>query len=320
MDIDTPIVELGEVGSASVEGPSLEHLERPRDPVQWQRQAAMRYACPKRYEGQENVDIIEDFALSIRRFMPFTGCSGTDSVAMAACFLDGKALRWWDSLCVGENHQLPPEINTLDAFFAKLAARFLPQGMSEAATLQLQQLRQEKLRPAQYVEKFQTLVRRIPTLSEEVQLHLFLNGLTPIQRMFVTTAFASEGKPMQLLAVIAFVRKLEGSNPQGCSGAFRADYAAPTPETTGPEPMDIGHVTTTGAGNKPQYHGRKQNQHPTQGATRGNNGPRFTGACLFCDIPGHKIRDCRKLKALREQHGISPPQGNGPASSHNPQQ
>lgn len=51
---------------------------------------------------------------------------------------------------------------------------------------------------------------------------------------------------------------------------------------------------------RPRYYNYNSRQNSARYNSHASNGPRQIGPCLFCDATGHLIKDCAKLKAVKQ--------------------
>ena len=135
---------------------------------------------PVRYAGEPDPERLDEFITFLQWHFCFCPCSENEKVLVAACYLDGAALKWWTQQY--RANPRPLEIRTLQAFTDRLVEQFMPKSIRFEASEKLLKIKQGNLSISQYIDRFQTLLRQAFEMSPQFQYQCFMRGLNPSAR------------------------------------------------------------------------------------------------------------------------------------------
>jgi hypothetical protein len=192
---------------------------------------------------------------------PSLQLNSTQAVDVAAAYLGGSALIWYDTLKTAQG-QTP--FATWDLFSKGITSHYLPYDRFDDAFGKIRKLQQ--IGPAlTYVNRFNELMLSLHGMDLHTQKLMFLNGLKPSVREAVEMQQPADLQAAQELAIradnIQFQNRPRPSN-------YRSLQA---PTSSGPTPMELG-------------------------AQAGESAPAefYAIRCYNCNEEGHMARDCKK--------------------------
>jgi hypothetical protein len=137
------------------------------------RQPLMRIAAAKPYDGLAATSIDRWAREVAQQFAYYAVTTDVEQVRAASALLVGQALEWWAGL-------LAPGIPTTWAeLLLQLRARFQLVTSVQVARAALDKLHQGTKSTADFISTFTGLVSRVPGMTEEEKIHIFLRAVRP---------------------------------------------------------------------------------------------------------------------------------------------
>ena len=252
---------------------------------------------PVRYAGEPDPEKLDEFITFLQWHFCFCPCSEEEKVLVAACYLDGAALKWWTQQC--RTNPRPLEIRTLQAFTDRLVEQFMPKSIRFEASEKLLKIKQGNLSISQYIDRFQTLLRQAFEMSPQFQYQCFMRGLNPSARdaLAAHVRHSTTGVWPGLEEISAFFRREEEVNPTACFTASKTELKSDL------EPMEVDAVGARYVSYRQTARRTGRTWGPTGGRAWGSQNTRKFDVeqrkCFLCNKPGHIVRNCKELQNYR---------------------
>jgi hypothetical protein len=169
------------------------------------------------------------------RAHPNNNLQSTGAVEMAAAFLKGPALMWFQAQRMARNNTTP--FATWQEFKDALTKWCLPMDLATAAWSQLKALRQTGSAQI-YVNNFNTLLLDLPNMDTGSRVRQFMDGLKPDVQVHVAMQAPTELSAAQELAVR--VDTVQFTSARQRQRAYHALHPPSEPTPAGPAPMELG--------------------------------------------------------------------------------
>lgn len=219
---------------------------------------------PSIFTGERAASTLQAWLVQLKTHLaatPSLQLNSTQAVDVAAAYLGGSALIWYDTLKTAQG-QTP--FATWDLFSKGITSHYLPYDRFDDAFGKIRKLQQ--IGPAlTYVNRFNELMLSLHGMDPHTQKLMFLNGLKPSVREAVEMQQPADLQAAQELAIradnIQFQNRPRPSN-------YRSLQA---PSSSGPTPIELG-------------------------AQAGEPAPAefYAIRCYNCNEEGHMARDCKK--------------------------
>ncbi|XP_068319750.1 uncharacterized protein [Pyrus communis] len=121
-------------------------------------QGEFRKAQPSIFKGDPNLMQAEEWLRQIKRKLNDQNVPENLKVTIACTYLEGQAYHWWESVLVN----LDLQITTWTAFEVIFLEKYFPEPMRVMKTREFVNLCHNEMTVAQYVSKFEELMRFAP--------------------------------------------------------------------------------------------------------------------------------------------------------------
>ena len=262
---------------------------------------------PASFYGGKDADTLDSWLFSVEQYFALVGMrSEEQKVQYAGTYLRGSALIWFRSATSTQVSEAM-RVTTWERFAREIRLNFCPLNRSKLARDRLVSMRQHGgLRD--YIRDFRTLILDIPGMNEEEKLDRFVRGLKPhIRREVEIREPQSLDRAIQLSERFDALSRSSNSSSsdhgkfnRGRSTERYYRSASSHRDSSGPEPMDLNHVSSK------QRRSPSVNfvRAPPSGGKGGKTFKRLTpelrkklleeGKCLYCREPGHFLNECPK--------------------------
>lgn len=221
---------------------------------------------PSLFTGERAASTLQPWLVQLKTHLaatPHLQLNSTQAVDVAAAYLGGTALIWYDTLKTAQG-QTP--FATWDLFTKAITSHYLPYDQFDDAFGRLKNLKQ--LGGAlTYVNRFNELMLSLAGMDPHTQKLMFLSGLKPSVREAVEMQKPTDVATAQELAIradnIQFQNRSRSSQPN-----YRPAQGS---SSSGPTPMELGTHTAE----------------PASGEVN-------TIRCYNCNEEGHLAPDCPK--------------------------
>lgn len=228
---------------------------------------------PSLFTGERAPSTLQPWLVQVKTHLaatPNLQLNSQQAVNVAAAYLGGSALIWYDTVKTANHGQTP--YTGWEQFATAIMAHYLPYNRFDNAFSQLRRLKQQTS-ALQYVSKFNELMLALEGMDPHTQKQMFLGGLKPSVREAVEMQSPEDLQAAQQLAVRADTIQFQTRKSQQ---PHRPAYT-PAP-SSGPTPMELG-------------------AHSGESSSGEFNSLR----CYNCNEEGHMTRDCPKPQ--RQQGG-----------------
>lgn len=201
---------------------------------------------PAKFRGdRDDAQMVESWLYSLDR--QFIACNtNTDAgrIAYATAMLEKNALDWWMYTERQSAAGGPAAPSTWASFCAALIQRFRPINDERVARDKLLSLRQTGS-VAQFATAFQTLLLKVPDISDAERLHRFIAGLKPTIKTQLLIS-----NPKTLEEALEMAERIDH-----ITYSVSGRVAAPVFNRNGPTPMELGALADDeGYGGDEEYH------------------------------------------------------------------
>lgn len=227
---------------------------------------------PSTFTGERAASTLQPWLVQLKTYLaatPNANLNSTNAVDVAAAFLGGSALIWYDSLKTAAQRQTP--FATWDLFAKAVTAYYLPYDRYDDAFTKIKNLRQIGAALG-YVNKFNELMLSCSTMDAHTQRLMFMSGLKPSVKEAVEMQQPADLAAAQELAIRA--DNIQFQNRPRPSQSTQPNYRASN--QSGPTPMELG-------------------AHSAEPAP----GELYAFKCYNCNEEGHMAKDCPKPRRER---------------------
>ena len=137
----------------------------------------MKLEAPPRYSGKKQPSV-RTWLNQMERYMRLMKYNPTDWLDVVAMRVDGAASSWVNAVLQEVADGRRQEFRTWGHFKVAMIHRFESITETEDARRQLRALKQTG-RVSGYIQRFQELQYRLPSMTEQEAFHAFLSGLVP---------------------------------------------------------------------------------------------------------------------------------------------
>ena len=258
----------------------------------------MKLEAPPRYSGKKQPSV-RTWLSQMERYMRLMKYDPTDWLDVVAMRVDGAASSWVTAVLQEVANGRRQAFRTWGQFKVAMIHRFESITETEDARRQLRTLKQTG-RVGGYIQKFQELQYRLPSMTDEEAFHAFLSGLVPHLQEHVGAHVQGD-----LEQAMAMAQRLEaykggdGAKAGGTKGSRKfkkqnkqGNVAQVQGSTSGGTVLVV-----QGQQNQKQGKGRQSNQQKKKQKRRGGQ---FQGKCYNCG-GNHAMRDCQEWKDLKKK-------------------
>lgn len=213
----------------------------PQPPPQPQPAAppAPKLPKPTLFNGERAATALQPWLVQVKTHLaatPHMQLQSVQAVNVAAAYLGGSALIWYDTMKTANQGQTP--FPTWDAFAAALQQHYLPFDRSDDALAKLRNLKQLSS-ALQYITKYNELMLALDGMDPHTKREMFILGLKPQVAEAVRMQKPADLQAAQNLAMMAdsiqYQSRLRQQAPQ-------RPYTNPG-QHSGPTPMELGTAT-----------------------------------------------------------------------------
>ena len=258
--------------------------------------ATIKPPKPNAYKGGKGV--ILWLAKLEQYFDVMNAASDVVRIQYAGLLLEGPAATWWTNVRETARLGLQAAPTTWAEFRTMLCNRFQPVTEEKLARQHLRKLAQNRTLQ-DYIDTFQDLVLKIPSMDEETKLDSFCFGLKPDCRLYVRqqdphTLVDAIKCALRFQATIVEDRAAERA--MGRKWQRNLAWGQERHGSGGPHPMELGNATVD-MRNKQQVAGQRQ-------SFKQDN---MVFKCYDCGQPGHKAFECPRRNKQHRNHQSRPP-------------
>ena len=189
-----------------------------------------KLATPPSYDGR--AEKLEQWSAIMRQQFAYYGLSDAQQVQFAGGCLQGSALHWWQSVLT---QAAAP--TTWSAMDAALRSRFQPVTSAEIAMGELFVITQGKQSVHAYIDRFRSLLARVPSMDEVTRTQLFIKGLKP-----------ELARLIRMYGIAGLSAVMDAAARMGSADAAVAAIQTPTSSSLHAMHHDTDADTTDGAG------------------------------------------------------------------------
>ena len=259
----------------------------------------MKLEAPPRYSGKKQPSV-RTWLSQMEQDMRLMKYAPTDWLDVVAMRVDGAASSWVNAVLQEVADGRQQAFRTWGQFKVAMIHRFESITETEDARRQLRALKQTG-RVSGYIQKFQELQYRLPSMTDEEAFHAFLSGLVPHLQEHVGAHVQSD-----LEQAMAMAQRLEaykggdGAKAGGSKGSRKfkrqnkqGNVAQVQGNTSGGTVLVV-----QGQGQQKQSKGKgRQGNHQKNQKRRGGQ---FKGKCYNCG-GNHAMRDCQEWKDIKKK-------------------
>lgn len=230
--------------------------------------SAPKLPKPSVFTGDKAASTLQAWLVQLKTHLaasPGLQLNSTQAVDVAAAYLGGSALIWYDALKTNNNGQTP--FATWDLFSKAITEYYLPFDKFDDAFGRLKNLKQMGSALA-YVNRFNELLLSLDGMDPHTKKMMFTSGLKPSVREVVEMQQPADVAAAQVLAIRADNIQFQNRSRPSQSNHR---YTQPSGSSAGPTPMELG-------------------AHTGESASGEVNAIR----CYNCNEEGHMTRDCTK--------------------------
>ena len=229
------------------------------------------------------------------RLMKYAPTDWLDVVAMR---VDGAASSWVNAVLQEVADGRRQAFRTWGQFKVAMIHRFESITETEDARRQLRALKQTG-RVSGYIQRFQELQYRLPSMTDEEAFHAFLSGLVPHLQEHVGAHVQDDlEKAMAMAQRLEAYRGGEGAKASGSKGSRKFKKQNKQGSVAQVQGNTSGGTVLVVQGQQKQSKGKGRQGNQQKNQKR--RGGQFKGKCYNCG-GNHAMRDCQEWKDIKKK-------------------
>ena len=259
----------------------------------------MKLEAPPRYSGKKQPSV-RTWLSQMERYMRLMKYAPTDWLDVVAMRVDGAASSWVNAVLQEVADGRRQAFRTWGQFKVAMVHRFESITETEDARRQLRALKQTG-RVSGYIQRFQELQYRLPSMTDEEAFHAFLSGLVPHLQEHVGAHVQGD-----LEQAMAMAQRLEaykggdGAKAGGSRGSRKFKKQNKQGNVAQVQGSTSGGTVLVVQGQGQQKQSKGKGRQGNQQKKQKRRGGQFQGKCYNCG-GNHAMRDCQEWKDIKKK-------------------
>ena len=259
----------------------------------------MKLEAPPRYSGKKQPSV-RTWLSQMERYMRLMKYDPADWLDVVAMRVEGAASSWVNAVLQEVADGRRQVFRTWGQFKLAMIHRFESITETEDARRQLRALKQTG-RVGGYIQRFQELQYRLPSMTDEEAFHAFLSGLVPHLQEHVGAHVQGD-----LEQAMAMAQRLEaykggdGAKAGGAKGSRKFKKQNKQGNVTQVQGSTSGGTVLVVQGQPQQKQSKGKGRQGNQQKKQKRRGGQFQGKCYNCG-GNHAMRDCQEWKDIKKK-------------------